>query len=219
MPQVGSVCQGSSGWVLNRPGSSRTASSRLTKTSRLSSRRPSDSATNKVCVHFNSIIVIWKNKSGKNMLWMLYLKWDFWVSVKKICFPATQAKNKRQLSFWLAKAHVAKISVGLRVCICLRKTCWNKTNCHRSIVDEEGWGETTVDGCGLQEGGWGADSSDRTLFICRLKCQHSTPETSTQSSGVCTLTLTAEMRSVCSKKGPSTQRPLSGTSQFLLSVR
>lgn len=80
-------------------------------------------------------------------------------------------------------------------------------------------GGTTVDGCGLQEGGWGADSSDRTLFICRVKCQHSTPETSTQSSGVCTLTLTAEMRSVCSKIHPSIQRRLSGTSQFPSSVR
>lgn len=116
VPQVGSVCQGSSGWVLNRPGSSRTASSRLTKTSRLSSRGPSNSATNKVCVHFNSIIVIWKKKSAENMLWMLYLKWDFWVSVRKICFSHNAGETNADVVFGSQK-HTRQKSLWVCACV------------------------------------------------------------------------------------------------------
>lgn len=101
-----------------------------------------------------------------------------------------------------------------------KSTC-GKNLCGFVCVCKFGWGrrarlrQTVVgqylmrkSGCGgwmwVAGGGWEADSSDRTLFISRLRCQHSTPETSTQNSGVCTLTLTAEMRPFCSKTHPST---------------
>lgn len=50
--QVTSVYQRSSGWVQNKPASSRTASSGNTKSCTPSSREPSSCATSKVCVLF-----------------------------------------------------------------------------------------------------------------------------------------------------------------------
>lgn len=125
----------------------------------------------------------------------------------KIRFPFTDGKTNPNFVFGMQKRMQQK-PLWIWVCAFGRgrraSIGRKKTNCRRSILDGGRRGRWMW---AARVGGWGADSSDGTLFICRLKRQHSTPETSAQNGVVCTLTLTAEMRSVCSKAHPSAQRP------------
>lgn len=91
------------------------------------------------------------HKSGKNVT--LISKMGFF-SFTELKYMFSHNANKCQLCFWHAKAHAAKISVGLCVCIWLRQTCWTKTNCRRSILDEKGGPREMDVGCKGWVRGW-----------------------------------------------------------------